>query len=612
MNSFTLFLNANFADRIWKAAKKCLDKDNVRELPVKLKSAKITQVNTRNLFDFDDHLELPAIITVATELEEDGRVYRREFDMKAHVSGTLTLDFKDCCVSASSICPNRVRTLYKDFADDFLPYLDSKKMEKIARDILRGYDPYIREGKYKRRISATKLANALGIRVFYSHLSDCGSVRGVYVFEKSLVEVYDEGRKTFVKVQVPANSILIDYSLRDKQNIMRFTVMHEVVHAIVHKYALRLMRMTDSNVGSLSCLALFFENQSSSDNFIDRMEKQADKIAAFLLMNKDDFCYVVRDLILSYRRRLTAKNIEDVIVKTSAYFGVSISAVKKRMVECGFTLAEGVFCYVDDHYVPAFDFTEGSLKKGETFVISKNQMRKLLSENKKLLKMYISGTVCFVENHLVLNSDEYIIGHGAKARLTDKARNNLDKCAFKFRINYPTVHKDIGSSTNNGRIVFRSAESRLNPDVVMSDNNLSIEEKAKILKIRDDDITSVKKQICGDSKDAFNVIYKWSDMTEKEIAEESWTAERVIRSMLNEEDYQPNKKTLIRICIGMNLPSELSLQLIKTMVGGLRNSGVDQAYTTFLRTPELYTIGTCNQILELQDKPTLGGKEPGM
>ena len=150
--------------------------------------------------------------------------------------------------------------------------------------------------------------------------------------------------------------------------------------------------------------------------------------------------------------------------------------------------------------------------------------------------------------------------------------------------------------------MFRSAESRLNPDVVMSDNNLSIEEKAKILKIRDDDITSVKKQICGDSKDAFNVIYKWSDMTEKEIAEESWTAERVIRSMLNEEDYQPNKKTLIRICI----------QLIKTMVGGLRNSGVDQAYTTFLRTPELYTIGTCNQILELQDKPTLGGKEPGM
>lgn len=613
MISFTEFLNKTFKQEIHEAAQNCIDIDNVYELPVSVVYAEISQIDTRKLFQFHDNMEFPVIITVRVSTDEDGRCYYRIVDMKGTISGTLTRLFKDFSIKAVGICKNRVKHNSKFFNDDLLPYLTKEQMTAIANKIISRDKPYDLSEDYCQRISPLKLAKKHGMKVLYCRLSDNGSIRGAYVFEDSYIDIYNPTTQMYEPKFVKANTILIDSSLSTKPDVMRFTVMHEIIHALVHKYALWLMRMQNHEKCSFSCMRVLFDSQSNRDSFIDRMEKQADTIASLLLMPKEPFCQIVDNMIKPYECKLNVNNFVTIIQKVARYFGVSLSAARRRMIECGYTMAEGVFYHIDGHYVPPFDFVEGSLKKDETFVISQHQLRTILSRNKKLLKAYTTRRIIFVENHLVLNSSEFVEGSGQKIRLTENARNNLHLCAFKFRMTFLQFGiNQYDEMPYRGDILYRTAESRLRPEVIYADTNMSLEEKAATMKTRTLDLNTVKKKIGGDSTASFKAVYEWAEMNEKEVAENSWTDIRTIRRILNDADYQPKKDTLIRICIGMQLPEKVSIPLLQVMVGGLRNTPDDEACIVFLRTPELYNIEICNQLMQMQGFSSLGGKNPAI
>ena len=95
----------------------------------------------------------------------------------------------------------------------------------------------------------------------------------------------------------------------------------------------------------------------------------------------------------------------------------------------GYTNAKGVFDYVDNKYIKPYLFAKDSLKGGETYTVSFDDLSK--SNATSLLALMFAGDYRFIENHLIFNDKKYITEEG---ELTDYARVHLDECVVKFKI----------------------------------------------------------------------------------------------------------------------------------------------------------------------------------
>ena len=89
--SFPKFIENRFQNEITKAARKCLNADNVREIPAKVSGVRIWQIDTNVLLRYEDYAELPIIVSVNISSEEDGRRYNQSVYMRGSFSGTFSL-----------------------------------------------------------------------------------------------------------------------------------------------------------------------------------------------------------------------------------------------------------------------------------------------------------------------------------------------------------------------------------------------------------------------------------------------------------------------------------------------------------------------------------------
>ena len=58
------------------------------------------------------------------------------------------------------------------------------------------------------------------------------------------------------------------------------------------------------------------------------------------------------------------------IFELKEFFGVSIMSAKIRMIDLGYKEVEGVYTYVDNHYVLNHSFELSALQRGQTKCIS--------------------------------------------------------------------------------------------------------------------------------------------------------------------------------------------------------------------------------------------------
>ena len=83
--------------------------------------------------------------------------------------------------------------------------------------------------------------------------------------------------------------------------------------------------------------------------------------------------------------------LETVIDELAHYYGVSRQAAKTRMRQLGYNNVDGVYTYVNGHYIPQFSFDPASLGRNQTYTISATDLFKAYCCSKDFKALIDSG-----------------------------------------------------------------------------------------------------------------------------------------------------------------------------------------------------------------------------
>lgn len=139
------------------------------------------------------------------------------------------------------------------------------------------------------------------------------------------------------KFDVLDNKILISQDLTNDEHRLRFTIAHEIGHSVLHRGYLKkyVSNISDENF-----------DLSNNENWFNRMEIQANKFAACLLMPKESFIRVALIVFDKQGRRITRPyyvdnqkcNLRDfaiLLTTLSSFFMVSKETVRFRLLNLG-------------------------------------------------------------------------------------------------------------------------------------------------------------------------------------------------------------------------------------------------------------------------------------
>lgn len=601
--SFRRFIEQQFASQLHDAAADYIEYDNIHDISVHIQSVTIEDIDYSPLRAMSDNVTFPVVLKANTISNEDGTNYRHNIMLDGKISGSFSDNFRNIKIRCSGVCRRRSK-FPVTHTDDLLPIITKENIEKDAERLL--HMVYRHTECPPHKINPLELAHKLGIRVYLVPLSEDCSVRGEYLFHDTHKVLYNEKTGLHSSMFISAGTILIEKKLKPQSDIVRFTIMHELVHAVLHYHAYRLVCMCNPDFTSFFCPVRINEEHCFIDDFVEKMERYADAVASSALMPKRMFHLIVEKIKNSNGVLRDAVIMKSLLEQTASFFGVSISACRKRFLGLGYKEMRGICNYIDGQYVPPFCYAPDSLKKNQTYVVSIELAKKLLAENKKLLKMVIRNLVVFIENHFVLNDPLYVT---RDKKLTDYARNHMEQCALKIDLVFP----EGCYSNSRFRLVsdgaYRTAVSCKPLTALYGDNNDDFEKMAKELFSRNQEIGEILEELPEGFPKALRRVIEWTDMTQEEFAYHAGMSVKTLSRLISGETQNPTPQMIMRICIGLSLPVELSIRLMKRSGNELRTSRQDLAYMQLLFFSGYYDIEQCNEILSCQGLKTLGCME---
>lgn len=604
--SFTEYIESHFNEQLQEAVEDFIVQDNVRDIPVQVRSVSVKQIDTCVLMRCEDYACFPMILTACVTSAEDGQRYHRNIDYNATFSGSFSKSFQDFRISKVQLCKRCFKVNF-GFTDDLLPKLTQESLEVQAENLLKKaygfyYDPF-----RPMTVDPVFMAQKLGIHIYFTRLSEEGDIRGVYLFTDTHIRIFDDELKCYQMRKVQGNTILIEKNLKPKREMVRFTIMHELVHAVVHRFAFYLNLMCHNDLSVFPCPVRQHDECRFMDEFVERLERQADAIASFTLCPSQPFRIKADEFQSGYGALRDAGCTQGIVEKTAAFFGVSITTARRRFLELGYSEVQGVYHYLDGAYVPSFAFQKGSLQKNQTFSVSESFAKKLLESNPKLSKLIAKGAVCFVEHHFVLNTPEYLT---KEKQLTTYARNHLDECALKFNLIFQDGQYASARSQLDNTVVYRTTGGVMPIMAVYADDNWNVEQKARMLMERNNEVLEVLRDLPSCFSTALSKVIDWTEMKQEDICCLSWAAERTLRNLKSNPDANPSIQIVVRLCIGMSLPYEIAQYLISRSGYQMRATPRDMVYTQLLFFSYQYDIDDCNRILISQGLAPLASKNP--
>ncbi len=129
---------------------------------------------------------------------------------------------------------------------------------------------------------------------------------------------------------------------------------------------------------------------------------------------------------------------------------------------------------------------------------------------------------------------------------------------------------------------------------------------AQILKDYNRELLAVLRQLPMSFSGALNTFIKWTGMKEEDLAEASALSVRTIQRLRNNEPNNVPIETVIQLCIGMQLPPQLSDKLMKASGNSFLANERHLMYQFLLTSCYTESIHTCNKLLEEQGFPPLG------
>lgn len=516
-------------------------------------------------------------------------------------SGDLDCNLDDFAISNINEYSNKNKQS-KPMSDSLVPIIYKEKLEDVAMDFLSRHYPEAL--KTPMPIEPKILAGKMELKVKVRDITKEFSIFGQIYFDDCDTKFYDKDSDEMVQTSVEAKTIFVDpkaYFLRNLGAVNN-TIVHECVHWDLHRKAFALEQLYNSSASRIKCQVIGGIKDNDRDA-TDWMEWQANALAPRIQMPLAMFKTKASEFIKQYRAEMHTFELVDVmqpvIDALAIFFGVSRTAAKIRMVDAGYDEAIGVFNYVDGRYVRPHRFKKDAITKEQTYTISAIDAMLESIINPELGAMVQSGSYLFVESHLCLNDPKYITtDDDGEPCLTNYGRLHLDECCVAFNLKIKTTNK-YGEKYYTDCVLYRDTDLGLVFEAQFApEKSVNVQKKAAAIAEHNKEIMDVIKKLPSNFAIALKELMKWSNSTVEALAEKSLLSTKTIQRMRNEDDYQTTFGTIVALCVAMQLPPILSMQLIEIAGFAFRFSSQEQMMYHFIITGYYtHSIYECNELL---------------
>lgn len=516
------------------------------------------------------------------------------------------------CLSISGKKENRL-------SEYLVPIISKEELDQVAETFLKKYYPVALDKPVK--VPARKIAKRMGLKVHEVHLTQFGTIFGQIYFSDSRIKYYDINTGTYKKAKVKRGTVLIDPTVFFMRNIgsMNNTIIHECVHWDLHKKFFELEKLYNPEARAISCQVREGSKDEKNRSPLDWMEWQANALAPRILMPEKQTRVKIEELIVKYQKSYAQSNkytiFEAVVDELSDFFEVSKVAAKIRMIDLGYKQAIGVYNYIDEQYVPSHSFDEIALKNNQTFSINSQDVLYEYATKPALKQLLDSGEFLYVNAHVCINDPKYIQKNDAGyATLTDYARNHIDECCLIFDVK-AKANDRYGIEYYKEAVLFRSVTTDRFIEVSFSESqhNLSAEEvvnKRMALGRKASEIASIQRQLPQTFGDSVVAHMNRIGISVEGLAEKADLSTKTIQRIRNELDYKPKFGTVVSICVGLQLPLPLSLDLVQKS-GNVFMPGSQKhiLYQWILSGMYLSPIEECNELMKASDYKVLSKED---
>lgn len=441
-----------------------------------------------------------------------------------------------------------------------VPYIKKEKYEEVAEQILQKYYPEALTKPMK--VDMAKLADNIGLNIKYGSIDN----------EKIYGQIFFADCNLPSLGKVKAGTIFVDDKLKFLVNIgsENFTIAHECCHWLLHRKAFLFQKLLNSQLTNIQCGV---SGAMVSNLEIDTrlLEVQANAIASRLLMPKKQFIQKAEEFIGLMRKgqpqvsRLDV--MECVIDMLASEFAVSKSAVKIRLVDCGFAEAVGCREWVDGKRIEPYFCPLDYVEKKQTFTASALDVAAETLAKPKLKELAQTGKILYVDGHLVWNNKKYWSRTSDGLKLTKYAREHIAESCLPFKV----IVEDQEAETFNLCWLNREPNSACKIRTEFEEDILS---GVEYIEDNQQELSDLQKQLGNDIRHNFNVVLDYVGGTKTDIARMAGIDVKSINNWINEGKAQ--LLPFVRFCLALHLPYMITRELLSVVNLRLRTYKEDE------------------------------------
>lgn len=519
-------------------------------------------------------------IAIRAEVEISGRD-RRDYEsdstecwLSIPFSTTLKNGLKHVNIGYASEYSRELFRAEDALTKYLVPYIYAKDLDKHAEKFLERYCP--RALKEPMPLPIKEIVEQMGLTVYHAPLP--GGIFGRTYFNDTNVKVYGNKACTeIVEKSISSGTVLVNPDVFFMRNIgsVNNTVIHECVHWDKHYKFFELQKLLNPDIQAISCAVVeeYKKKPNQLEDELSWMEWQANALTPKILIpaktGKSKLSEILNRLRSSFHGHLRNGYIMEFAISEFAdFFKVSTTAAKIRAVELGFEQAAGVFNFVDGKNYPPFSFQKGSLKKGQTFIIDRNNIIIESLFNQNLADDFKAGRFIHAGGLFVINDPKYVsIIEDTEPALTEYALEHVDECCLVFdRTTRVSSHYD--DSFYRLCFLCRDADSKsfveakFNP---REGKNEDVQKRAREMatiaaeaKRISDILAEIPSSFCG----TLDYHIKRRKYTNEKLEERTGISSRMLQDYRNKKDAKPTLQSVLALCIGLNLHPSFSYDLI--------------------------------------------------
>ena len=586
---------------------------------VKENKATLSDIEIQNVVHIEqvDDGAISFSVIVSCDIEHSistmGRVSFTEKWLDVRCKVLLGVELTDFEIININECEQQEDSDNDKYSGELVPIISRDAFENEATKFLGKYYPLALQEPVA--VPIRKIAEDMGLSVIEDSLiSSELDIFGLVVFEDGNIK--DENKNIVIR-NAKRGTVLIDPRVYYERTLgtVNFTVAHECFHWYRHQPYHALMKMLGANdkLGKIiQCSIGSNAKDSEKWKAMDWMEWQANGVAPHILMPTNTAKIKISELVEKYHIHFDGTDgyqIEEMISELADFYGLSKQAVKMRIREMGYAKIDGAFTYVNGQYVTPFSFDASALSDNQSFTISSADLFKVYCLNKDFRKAIDTGRFVYIEGHVCLDNEKYIVRSDGQIKLTQYALSHIDECCFAFDKGYSYQSKYQGQKYYV-QMMYKtpSQVAAQEYSFEMNAHNRTLLSQIQ----RASRSADAMRLYPGAFSETLVQLMKEKKLSNKKLADASLVGERTIQRLRNEEEYPTTVQTVLGLCYGLQLSvPEAEMLVRKTDFNIKPTNPQNNAYRCVLSSCAENSIYEVNEILESCGFEPLGSSKMG-